>query len=126
MWFNEMTDGEYNPLHAHSGTLSAVFILKIPEYLPSRKKTTDGALCFIGKPLEGGMELGHRDIKILPLVGDLFIFPASLRHMVYPFRTPDGKGVRRSVSFNVDIDFSDNKTSEEEIENKLPNFNKSS
>ena len=109
MWFNEMTDGEYNPIHAHQGVISAVFILKIPEYLPSRKKNVDGALFFVGKPLEGGIELGHRDIKILPLVGDLFIFPASLRHMVYPFRTPDGKGVRRSISFNVDIDFPDDR-----------------
>jgi len=34
-------------------------------------------------------------------VGDFFIFPASQQHWVYPFRTPDGKGERRSVSFNV-------------------------
>jgi len=34
-------------------------------------------------------------------VGDFFIFPASQQHFVYPFRTPDGKGERRSVSFNA-------------------------
>ena len=98
MWINEMTDGEYNPLHAHVGVLSAVFILKIPEYLPSRKKNIDGALFFAGKPLEGGMELGHRDIKILPLVGDLFIFPANLQHWVFPFKS---KIERPSLSGNI-------------------------
>ena len=30
-----------------------------------------------------------------------FIFPASQQHFVYPFRTPDGKGERRSISFNA-------------------------
>ena len=35
--------------------------------------------------------------------GDFFVFPASLQHQVYPFRTPDGKGERRSVSFNAEF-----------------------
>ena len=34
-------------------------------------------------------------------MGDFFIFPSSQQHWVYPFRTPDGKGERRSVSFNA-------------------------
>ena len=36
-----------------------------------------------------------------PQVGDFFIFPAQQSHFVYPFRTADGKGERRSVSFNA-------------------------
>ena len=35
------------------------------------------------------------------IVGEFFIFPSSQDHQVYPFRTPDGKGERRSVSFNA-------------------------
>ena len=33
-------------------------------------------------------------------VGD-FYFPSQQSHFVYPFRTADGKGERRSVSFNA-------------------------
>ena len=39
-------------------------------------------------------------MSIKPQVGNLFLFPSSLHHQVYPFR---GKGERRSVSFNVDV-----------------------
>ena len=42
-------------------------------------------------------------LSILPQVGEFFIFPSTQRHLVYPFRTPDGKGERRSVSFNADF-----------------------
>ena len=34
-----------------------------------------------------------------PTIGDYYIFPWYLYHMVYPFRT---KGERRSFSFNID------------------------
>ena len=36
-----------------------------------------------------------------PKVGDFYLFPAEQMHEVYPFRTADGKGERRSVSFNA-------------------------
>ena len=50
-WFNNQKDNEYNPMHAHKGIFSGVLYLKIPEYLPSRKrKETDGSIEFIGKP----------------------------------------------------------------------------
>ena len=42
-------------------------------------------------------------MTIYPQIGDFFIFPAVQRHQVYPFRTPDGKGERRSVSFNAEF-----------------------
>ncbi|SVE04650.1 uncharacterized protein METZ01_LOCUS457504, partial [marine metagenome] len=40
--------------------------------------------------------------SVLPNVGDIFLFPSTLRHQVYPFRTAHGKGIRRSLSFNLD------------------------
>ena len=40
-------------------------------------------------------------MTLQPRVGDFFIFPASQQHFVYPFRTEDGEGERRSVSFNA-------------------------
>ena len=43
------------------------------------------------------------EFQVRPQVGDFFIFPASQRHQVYPFRTADRKGERRSVSFNAEF-----------------------
>ena len=54
-------------------------------------------------------------MSIKPQVGNLFLFPSSLNHQVYPFR---GKGERRSVSFNVDV-FSEQQMEEKRKINKI-------
>ena len=103
MWIISQKDNEYNPCHVHTEcSLSTVMYLKIPEYLPSRKshRTDDGAINFTG-PGTRDPHWGNPTFTYQPQVGDFFIFPASQQHFVYPFRTPDGKGERRSVSFNV-------------------------
>ena len=102
MWIVNQYENEYNPLHNHSNCkLSAVMYLKIPKYEESRKpyKATDGNISFVGG---GGIDryFTTLNVAIKPQVGNLFLFPSSLNHQVYPFR---GKGERRSVSFNVDI-----------------------
>ena len=102
-WFNDQKDDEYNPMHNHVGTLSGVLYLKIPEYLPSRNNEyTDGAITFIGNETSVEGIISNSTLTIFPKVGDVFLFPASLKHQVYPFRTVDGKGIRRSMSFNLD------------------------
>ena len=104
-WFNDQKDNEYSPMHKHTGILSGVLYLKIPEYLPSRKnKGTDGAITFIGNETAQEGMISNSTLKISPKVGDIFMFPSSLKHEVYPFRTKDGKGVRRSLSFNLNTD----------------------
>ena len=103
MWIISQKDNEYNPCHVHTEcALSTVMYLKIPEYLPSRKshRNDDGAINFTG-PGTKDPYWGNPTITIQPQVGDFFIFSASQQHFVYPFRTPDGKGERRSVSFNA-------------------------
>jgi len=102
MWVNSQKDNEYFPNHIHTEcALSAVMYLKIPEYLPSRKTTgPDGAIEFLNNSSQDQI-WGWPIMTIHPQVGDFFIFPAVQRHQVYPFRTPDGKGERRSVSFNA-------------------------
>ena len=101
-WFNDQRDNEYNPIHNHTGILSGVLYLKIPEYLPSRKtKDTDGAISFMGNESKTDGVMTNSTITISPKVGDLFLFPSSLKHQVYPFRTTDGTGIRRSLSFNI-------------------------
>ena len=108
MWVNSQKDNEYFPNHIHTQcAISSVMYLKIPEYLPSRKTfgnifEDDGALEFSNNTTQDQI-WGSSDFKILPQVGDFFIFPATQRHQVYPFRTADGKGERRSVSFNADF-----------------------
>ena len=104
MWIISQKDNEYNPAHIHTKCdLSAVMYLKIPEYSPTRKfnrTEDDGAINFAGVAGKDP-RWGTPIMTIQPVVGDFYIFPASQQHWVYPFRTPDGKGERRSVSFNV-------------------------
>jgi len=105
MWINSQKDNEYFPIHYHTNcALSAVICLKIPEYLPSRKFynniENDGAIIFISNASRDPI-WGMPDFQVRPQVGDIFIFPASQLHQVHPFRTSDGKGERRSVSFNA-------------------------
>ena len=103
IWIVSQKDNEYNPTHVHTQCdLSTVMYLKIPEYLPSRKshRKDDGAITFAG-PAGKDQRWGTPTITFQPQVGDFFIFPASQQHWVYPFRTQDGRGERRSVSFNA-------------------------
>jgi len=101
-WFNDQKDNEYNPMHTHIGDLSGVLYLQIPEYLPSRRTMApfDGAIEFrVGRESPYSLEM----LTISPEPGDIFFFESGMNHCVYPFRTPDGKGVRRSLSFNIMI-----------------------
>ena len=104
MWMVSQKDHEYNPIHIHGNChLSAVMYIKIPEYLPSRKtsqRNEDGVITFSSNSARDFI-WGRPTLTIQPSVGDFFIFAASQQHQVYPFRTPDGKGERRSVSFNA-------------------------
>ena len=103
MWIISQKDNEYNPIHVHTECdMSTVMYLKIPEYLPSRKpsKNIDGSIQFLNNVTKDPV-WGSPQMALQPRVGDFFIFPASQQHLVYPFRTPDGKGERRSVSFNA-------------------------
>ena len=116
MWINSQKDNEYFSDHIHTNCdLSTVMYLKIPEYLPSRKirNTTeeDGAIIFTNNSSNDKI-WGRPNFPIQPQVGEIFIFPASQNHQVYPFRTADGKGERRSVSFNVKFT---SKTEQEEL-----------
>ena len=103
MWINSQKDNEYFSMHDHANcALSSVMYLKIPEYLPDRKfyhAPEDGSIVFINNTSTDKI-WARNEFYIQPQVGDFLIFPASQQHMVYPFRTADGKGERRSVSFN--------------------------
>ncbi len=103
-WIVRQFKNEYNPLHYHSGHISGVGYLKVPNNL--------GSTIQEGKKINmnGKLELVESTPKLLcsgnyvatPEVGDMYLFPNYLLHTVYPFK--DTEEERRSVSFNAIID----------------------
>ena len=109
MWTVSQRDGEYNPIHTHpAAAVSGVLYLQIPEYKKDKKDTTrphkqrtdDGSLVFTNN---SGADRRYcvSNCNFNPKVGELFIFGGMQPHQVYPFRSIDGEGERRSVSFNI-------------------------
>jgi len=101
VWCVSQWGGDFNPLHIHSGDLSGVLYLKVPEGLEEEYKNEDhhpavGDIEFItGTP----QAFSRNSVKTSPKVGDLYVFPAWLHHTAYPFRTKNQE--RRSISFNI-------------------------
>ena len=99
-WIVRQFKNEYNPIHFHSGNISAVGYLKIPKNITKSKKRlkTNGTIDFIhgSKSFLSNSLYNHN-----PKVGDMIIFPNYLMHTAYPFKR---EGERRSFSFNLDID----------------------
>ena len=101
MWINYQRPNDYNPPHDHDGKLSFVTYLKIPEKLKKENAEYKGKSCG-----PGGIQFmygeGPRDavtyMSYFPKEGDMFIFPAWLKHYVAPYKS---KVTRISVSGNV-------------------------
>ena len=101
LWANFQRQHEFNPPHDHDGKLSFVIYLSIPEPLKKENKEYKGKSCG-----PGGIQFmygeGPRNCvsyqSYFPKEGDMFIFPAWLRHWVMPFHSDC---VRVSVSGNV-------------------------
>ena len=106
IWIVEQQPGEYNPIHTHTNCdISSVMYLKAPNFLPSEKteRDDDGTIYFIGSSSPKG-KLKTNSLKIKPVPGQFFIFPAHLQHTVYPYKTNDNFA-RRSVSFNASFEY---------------------
>ena len=106
MW-NDMKSNEYNPFHWHTSPttdlgLSSVLVLKKPksygeEY--SREDTpSNGRLEF-----NGGQQdpLSISQLRVNAEVGELYVFPYTMLHGVYPFNGTDQ--VRRTMSYNCNL-----------------------
>ena len=106
-WVNEMKEHEYNPVHIHQGTLytglSSVMILKLPksygEEYSAADKPQNGRLQIMGN---SSGQFCNTDYSPEVREGDFFVFPYDVRHAVYPF---NGPGIRRTLSFNCDVDY---------------------
>ena len=103
-WIVRQFKYEYNPIHYHSGHISGVGYLKVPNNMgetsqKNKKVNNNGKLILI----DGSKKLfSSPTYTITPKVGDFYLFPSYLMHTVYPFSNSDEE--RRSVSFNARID----------------------
>ena len=106
-WINDMKANEYNPFHFHTSPmtdlgLSSVLMLKKPstygkEY--SREESpSNGMLEFTGGQQD---PLSIPQNRVNAKVGELYVFPYTLLHGVYPFNGTDE--IRRTLSYNCNL-----------------------
>ena len=103
-WVVRQFKNDYNPIHWHSGHVSGVGYLKVPNILG--KETPDRKKIYKNGKIElvhgNKMFLQRSTFSVLPEVGSFYFFPNYMMHTVYPFSDSDEE--RRSVSFNARID----------------------
>ena len=100
-----MKKGEFNPIHHHTGDISFVIYTEVPNELIIENKNFKGIGSGPGTInfLHGEMSKSYKtEYNMLPSTGDMFIFPASLRHYVPPFKS---ECVRSSVSGNFKFEY---------------------
>ena len=108
IWVNEMKAGDYNPVHIHQGKLftglSSVMILKLPKDMGPEIARPD-------QPMNGRLQiLGSASGQFVTAdyspqvkIGDFYVFPYDMRHVVYPFTNKKAK--RRTLVCNVDVEY---------------------
>ena len=108
IWINEMKAGDYNPVHIHQGRiytgLSSVMILKLPKDMGPELTRPD-------QPMNGQLQiLGSTTGQFVTAdyspnvkIGDFYIFPYDVRHVVYPFTNKKAK--RRTLVCNCDVNY---------------------
>ena len=106
-WMVRHFSRTFSPVHFHSGDISGVLYLKMPDaidneeaevrrsYISARRA---GYITFL---LGGKQRFSKSLISFRPEVGDFYIFPGWLLHAVEPFV---GDGERRSMSFNAFVE----------------------
>jgi hypothetical protein len=104
MWINYMKAGDFNPPHSHGADLSFVAFPDVPTEIEEECAAFKGTMRGPGGLSWIYGEGDHTCISVvhqLPKTGDLYIFPASLKHYVFPFKSPV---TRVSVSGNIILD----------------------
>ena len=111
-WYVRSFAGDYNPIHTHTDCqLTCVGYLKVPNLSNERiksgsnrvqkKYTPAGNLEVLSSTGTTPSVFENDRISFKPKVGNWYLFPANIRHSVYPF-TCDGE--RRSFSINMNTD----------------------
>jgi len=100
LWVNFMKETEYNPIHTHSGQLSWVIYLKVPDLTKEYEsfKGTGTGPGVLNLHYGESVDWAVHTLRYEPVENCMWIFPAQLRHQVAPFYT---KGKRISVSGNL-------------------------
>jgi len=108
IWVNEMKAGDYNPVHIHQGRiftgLSSVMVLKLPKDMGPELARPD-------QPMNGQLQIMGNvagqfvtsDYSPQMKIGDFYVFPYDMRHVVYPFTNKKAK--RRTLVCNCDIEY---------------------
>ena len=100
-WFIRSVANDFNPAHIHSNCqFSSVGYIKLPEWEEELSEDSKdhhpcrGQIEFItGNP----QPFSKHQTRYRPNVGDFYIFPSHMIHLVYPFQSA---GERRSFSIN--------------------------
>ena len=106
LWINYQNAKEYNPRHMHSGDLSFVIYLQIPNELIEENNKTKQLYKNEGT---GTIQFHHGEalpfaintVEEMPHEGQVFIFPSWMQHSVTPFFSDVE---RISVAGNITLD----------------------
>ena len=127
LWCNFQRANEFNPPHNHGGLLSFVIYLKVPKdikeeclkHQETKSSAGPGSISFF---------MGDADKKntitnnsFFPEDNDMFVFPAWLKHWVYPYKSD---AVRVSVSGNIVDSLELNYMSEKGFEHAISDIEK--
>tara|TARA_Y100000741_G_scaffold39763_1_gene27755 strand:+ start:94 stop:768 length:675 start_codon:yes stop_codon:yes gene_type:complete len=111
-WFVRSFAGDYNPVHVHTDcSMTSIGFLKVSkslekefeEDLKDHHSSNGLTQLFYGDSYHSAQVANSFWLK--PTPGDFWVFPASLMHTAYPFRS---KGERRSFSVNFDMNLTVN------------------
>lgn len=102
-WINVQANDGFLGIHDHYGDISYVIYLKVPDFIKnyndapvSSMPYAEGMISFIyGHPNSLFPDMLH----LPPEEGMIYMFPAQLKHYVYPFK--DSSSKRVSVSGNI-------------------------
>jgi hypothetical protein len=100
-WIVSQYAGTPSPVHFHTGDISGVLYLKVPQVEEGEEARTyisgrhAGYINFL---IGGKQRFSKSLISFKPQVGDFYVFPGWLLHGAEPFR---GAGERRSLAFNA-------------------------
>lgn len=110
MWVNIMGPGDFQPVHMHTGDLSFVWYLDVPQVIYekneqySRPNEPDGGSSPYGEihflTPDQHCPFGITRETFRPETGDLLIFDARYRHTVYPYTA---NVERVSISGNINF-----------------------
>tara|TARA_Y100000817_G_scaffold313697_1_gene310414 strand:+ start:1759 stop:2433 length:675 start_codon:yes stop_codon:yes gene_type:complete len=101
-WVVSQYAGDFNPIHFHTGDFSAAIYLKVPDNMVDDLDDHAPAKGMIEFAFGNVDNFRSDSVKFQPEVGKFLVFPAWLKHLVYPFTC---EGERRMMSFNAKIVF---------------------